>query len=396
MAEIDLSTQVHGRPGPPIDLAAIERDLNGLWQMPTLTGLRQTDVAPARTSVLNLVVYAGTRELARRSAQIIGQLATHHPSRAIIFDVARDDSAFAGDIDARVSTHCFAAAGERFAACFEEIQITVPRDSLDYLPSIIVPLALPDLPTALWWPGQPPFADRRFVRVVQTADRLIVDSLDFPRCALNLTRTAALARRLRGCPGVADLNWVRLMPWCRALTHCFDPGDSRWALDHVNQVRLEYGVAPGQRENEAQALLFLGWAAGRLGWHLERAESSAVAARRFVTRDPRGQRITVELARRTVPRRFNGYLLSAQVSAGDGRRDATFDVSRVGDELTTIRARSQFSDGVSYEQAMQAEPVALSKLLGHELERLGHEDFYEDALAEASHYAALMKSGGRA
>ena len=397
MAEIDVSAQVHGRPGPAIDLGAIERDLNGLWQMPTLTGLRQTDVAPARTSVLNLVVYAGTKELARRSAQLIGQLATHHPSRAIIFDVAGSDAIFQSDIDARVSTHCFAAAGERFAACFEEIQITVPLDSLDYLPSIIVPLALPDLPTVLWWPGLPPFTDRRFQRVVQTSDRLIVDSLDYPRCTLNLARTHLLARQLAGCPAVADLNWVRLMPWRRSLTRFFDPGQMRWALDHVNRVRLEFGQAAGQRENEAQALLLLGWVAGRLGWRLDEGAGTEHEGReeRFVVRDPQGQRIVIELGSRPAPRRFNGYLLGAQVSASDGSRDARFEVTRIGDDLASIRGQASCSDGVSYEHTMQAAPVELSKLLGHELERIGHEDLYEDALAEASHFAALMKPGSR-
>jgi glucose-6-phosphate dehydrogenase assembly protein OpcA len=377
-------------------VAAIERELASLWRMPTVVGLRDVDIVPTRTSVLNLVVYTGSDEVFRRAHRIIGELATTHPSRAIIFTASGDPHSFDNDIDAHVSTHCYAADSERFAACFEQVQITVPTDSFDVLPSIVVSLALPDLPTFVWWPGQPPLGDHRFRRIAQTADRLVIDSLDFTHCAINLVRTATLCLSLRDCCATSDLNWARLTPWRAMTAKLFDAPDTRWALDHVTQLSLTYGHASGSRTSPAQALLFAGWAASRLGWHLESAHQSEANAVEYVVRDPRGQAVVVTLNEQPTSREYNGCLLKASMDATDGGQSAHFEIERMGADLSTLKSVSAVSDQTPMEHAMHAPPVTIAKLLIHELERTMHDEMYEDALQEASRFAARLRNRGTA
>src|SRR6185312_5928902 len=120
MKEVDVSTDVHGRKGPTVDVGSIERELAQLWRMPTVVGLRDTDIVPTRTSVLNLVVHSDDQEMAKRAAKIINELAANHPSRVITFTATADPHAFDDDLDAHVSTHCHTASGERFASCSEK------------------------------------------------------------------------------------------------------------------------------------------------------------------------------------------------------------------------------------------------------------------------------------
>ena len=71
------------------------------------------------------------------------------------------------------------------------------------------PLLIHDLPTLVWWPGDPPFADPVFDQLVELSDKLIIDSSDFSDLLLGYRRLANLRRR----SGVGDLAWKRLGWW---------------------------------------------------------------------------------------------------------------------------------------------------------------------------------------
>lgn len=390
MSGVDVSINVHGRRGPTVDVGSIEQELAQLWRMPTVVGLRETDVVPTRTSVLNLVVHSSDDALAKRTSTIINELASNHPSRVISFNATSDPHAFDDDIDAHVSTHCHTASGERFASCYEQIEIKSPPDSLDELPSLIVSLAIPDLPTFVWWPGQPPLADRRFRRVALAANRMIVDSLDFQQCSTNLVRVAELFRDVSHQCTLSDLNWARLTPWRSMMAQFFDMADCRWALDHVTVLKLEYGHTANRRLNAAQALLFTGWLGSRLGWSCNGQKPSPAERGVCTANDRTGQTIEIEMVDRPVPAHFNGYLLGASLTAHDGQQNGTFEISRIGDDLTTVKMTASLDGNVVAEHAMRSEPTNLSKLLLRELESTMPERLYREALDEADHYAAII------
>jgi glucose-6-phosphate dehydrogenase assembly protein OpcA len=390
MSGVDVSTEVHGLKGPSVDVGSIEQELAQLWRMPTVVGLRDTDIVPTRTSVLNLVVHSSDQSIAKRTSTIINDLAANHPSRVITFTSTSDLHAFDDDIDAHVSTHCHTASGERFASCYEKIEIKSPPDSLDELPSLIVALAIPDLPTFVWWPGQPPLDDPRFRRVALAANRIIVDSLDFEHCATNMQRVAELCRDVSHQCALSDLNWARLTPWRSMMSQFFDKPDCRWALDHVTALKLEYGYTKNQRLNAAQALLFTGWLASRLGWTCDSRRAAHAERGACSMQDKSGREIALEMIDRPVTSLFNGFLLGATLTANDGQRGGTFEISRVGDDLTTVKMTATLDGHVVAEHAMRSEPTNLSKLLLHELENTMPERLYQEALAEADHYASII------
>jgi glucose-6-phosphate dehydrogenase assembly protein OpcA len=390
MSGVNVSSEVHGRKGPAVDVGSIERELAQLWRMPTVVGLRETDIVPTRTSVLNLVVHSSNETIGKRTGNIINELAANHPSRVISFTATSDPHAFDDDIDAHVSTHCHTASGERFAECYEKIEIKSPPDSLDELPSLIVALAVPDLPTFIWWPGQPPLHDQRFRRVALVANRLIIDSLDFANCSENLIRVAALCREVGDECAISDLNWARLGPWRSMMSQFFDKPECNWALGHVTELKLEYGHASHGKQNAAQPMLFAGWLASRLGWDREQIIANGNTHGICSTRDRNGHTIDIIMRDQEVPSHYNGYLLSATVAARHGEQEGTFEIARVGDDLTTIKMTATLGENVVIEHAMRSEPPNLSQLLLRELENTMAEQIFHDALCDAEQYAATI------
>lgn len=390
MTDVDVGMDVHGIKGPAVDVGSIERELAQLWRMPTVIGLRDTDVVPTRTSVLNLVVHCSDPSMESRTDKIINELATNHPSRVISFTVTSDPRAFEDDIDAHVSTHCYTASGERFASCYEKIEIKTPPDSLDQLPSIIIALALPDLPTFIWWPGQPPFADKRFARLAHAATRIIVDSLDFQRCSTSMVRVQDLCQVLGAHCALTDLNWARLTPWRSMVSQVFDVPDCRWALDHITEMKLRFGHHSRGRINGAQAMIFAGWISSRLGWNVGRAQADQPIGTRSV-QDVNGENVKVEVSGHPVPKHYNGFLLDASLTSSDGSRRGKFVVERVGDDLATLRMTASLNGQVIAEHAMRSAPTPLSQLLLHELETTTHDKLFEEALKEGARYASTLK-----
>jgi glucose-6-phosphate dehydrogenase assembly protein OpcA len=390
MSGINVSSDVHGLKGPVVDVGSIERELAQLWRMPTVVGLRETDIVPTRTSVLNLVVHSSNSTIAKRTGTIINELAANHPSRVISFTTTADPHAFDDDIDAHVSTHCHTATGERFASCYEKIEIKSPPDSLDELPSLIVALAVADLPTFVWWPGQPPLEDRRFKRVALAANRLIVDSLDFSKCAENMIHTAALCREVGDECVISDLNWARLGPWRSMMSQFFDKPECNWALQRVTELKLEYGHARGERLNAAQPMLFAGWLASRLGWDRALTSAAGHAHGSCSTVDGNGHAIAISMHGREISAHVNGYLLGVTLRAQDDERLGTFEIARVGDDLSTVKMTATLDGNIVVEHAMRSEPANLSQLLLRELENTMAEPIFHDALCDAEQYAATI------
>src|SRR5919199_6436057 len=163
--------------GSSVDVAAIEAALAQLW---TQAGQRPEGGRrhPAiRSSVMNLVVYASRAEDAVLVTDAIAALTERHPSRTIC--VVADPNGPTSSLDASVTTRCSAADSGRL--CWEQIQITAHGATVAHVPGVVIPLVRPDLPTYLWWIGEPPCEAELFRRMVDLCDRLIVDSSVFAR-----------------------------------------------------------------------------------------------------------------------------------------------------------------------------------------------------------------------
>ena len=210
------------------------------------------------------MVYADREIHARRAAVSTSRLADRHPSRAIVVlgDRVREG------VDVDIELHCHVPQKDETAQiCYEQILARVKGDADERVASVVIPLLVPDLPVFLWWTGTPPIGGRRFGELIGPADRLIVDSADFPRPHETLAQIARICAQARGLFGVTDLNWTRLTPWREIVTAFFDVPAWRGFLDRITGVRVGFAVDMDGRDiHPSQALLLLAWLASRLGW----------------------------------------------------------------------------------------------------------------------------------
>ena len=259
---------------------AIATYLSSLWD----AGMRSEDGDPlvlekglphARASVLNLIVVVVDDAAADRVVRTLMGLGVRHPSRAIVL-VPQPGH---GDepMDARISTHCHELSnggGDR--VCYEEVVLTVRGEAAGHLSGVVAPLLIHDLPTHVWWPGDPPFTDPTFGQVIEMGDRVLFDTADFGDLLGGLRRVGTLRRR----SGVGDMSWERLSWWQELTAQFFDAPRFRRYLPNLSRLQIRYAVAsssssrreddeevaPGVQSPMAQALLYAGWIATRLGW----------------------------------------------------------------------------------------------------------------------------------
>src|SRR6187431_1055188 len=249
---------------------AIATYLASLWDPdpPTQDGdqlVREKGLPHARASVLNLIVVVVDDAAAGRVVHTLMGLGVRHPSRAIVL-VPQPGH---GDepMDARISTHCHElnnGGGDR--VCYEEVVLTVRGEAAGHLSGIVAPLLIHDLPTHVWWPGDPPFDDPTFAQVIEMGDRVLFDASDFGDLLGGLRRLGSL----RHASGVGDLAWERLAWWQELTAQFFDAPRFRRYLPNLSRLHVRYAVpsgadsrhddddevAPGTQAPMAQALLY--------------------------------------------------------------------------------------------------------------------------------------------
>jgi glucose-6-phosphate dehydrogenase assembly protein OpcA len=109
--------------------------------------------------------------------------------------------------------------------------------------SILLPLAISDLPVFLRWRGEPPFGEPQWLQLVDVADRVIVDSSEWQEL-----RYAELARSF-GDAALSDIAWARTAAWRSELARY-------WPGIREAEIRI--------RGPRAEAALLRGWLNSRL------------------------------------------------------------------------------------------------------------------------------------
>lgn len=379
---------------------AIAGHLSSLWDAPSAPAgsgavVTEKGLPHARASVLNLIVTVVDSAAADRVVQTLMGLGVRHPSRAIVLVPERE--AGAAPLDARISTHCHDAIGGGDRVCYEEVVLSVRGDAAAHLAGIVTPLLIHDLPTHVWWPGDPPFRDPVFEQLVEVSDRVIVDSADFEDLLGGLRRLASLRRRR----GVGDLAWERLTWWQELTAQFFDAPRFRRYLPNLSRLRIQYAVpatgagrheadevSPGVPAPMAQSLLYAGWIATRLGWKRHRTLQQ-MSDGGFRLR-LEGKHEMVDLLVEPVPTDDvrPGELLSVRLRSLGETGAAEFIIDRDGDDamvatnadgMTALLRRVSMNTG--------REPELLSAQLTVDMV----DRVYEDALRAA----AIMLSSAR-
>lgn len=196
-----------------------------------------------RTSVMTHIAWV-PEEWQEAALDTLEGLAEQHPSRTILLfpaPAARDGL----DAKAIVLAHDVPDAPRHVAAEVVELKLRGNRSRAPG--SIVTPLLIPELPVFVRWRGRPPFGADELEQLVDVADRLVVDSAEWPDVPAAYARLAALFDRI----ACSDIAWRRTLAVRRALA-------AQWpGIAERRDVRV--AAAPGAVE------LLEGWLRSRLG-----------------------------------------------------------------------------------------------------------------------------------
>jgi glucose-6-phosphate dehydrogenase assembly protein OpcA len=219
--------------GEDVSIAEIERQLARMRSTTTEEAARPNQ----RTSVMTHVAWVPPEWLDAAERTLEG-MEDRHPSRAIVLVPAPDEETGLG---VTLSVRRF-AAGDR-AVASEAIWLRLRGERVAAPASLVLPLAVSDLPVFLRWRGEPPFGASHWQQLVEAADRVVVDSSEWDE--LRYRELSEVFDK----SAVSDIEWARTFDW---------------------RVKLA-GLWPGIREQEirvrgprAEAALLRGWLASRL------------------------------------------------------------------------------------------------------------------------------------
>jgi hypothetical protein len=224
--------------GKDVSIAEIERELARLRSESSEEGAQPN----LRTSVMTHIAWAPP-EWQHAAEETLAGMAERHPSRTLL--LVPEPGAKKDGLDALVSLRCF-PIGDR-AICGEVIELTLRGERAAAPASIVLPLLISDLPVFCRWRGQPEWESPAFEQLVGVADRLVVDSTEWP----DLPAAYAQLAELFDSVAVSDIAWDRTERWRGLLA-------SLWPdVGAVKTIRVR-GTRP-------QAYLLRGWLVSRLG-----------------------------------------------------------------------------------------------------------------------------------
>ncbi|HEY7705604.1 MAG TPA: glucose-6-phosphate dehydrogenase assembly protein OpcA [Gaiellaceae bacterium] len=166
-----------------------------------------------RTTVLTHIAWVPP-EWREAATETLAGLAEQHPSRTLLLFPEPDAE---DGIAARALLECYEVPFTERHLCNEVAELRLQGDRTRAPASIVLPLLLPDLPVFLRWRGRPGFGEEPFEQLVEIADRLVVDSSEWPDPPADYPRLVELFDRI----GVSDIAWRRTLSWRRTLAQAW-------------------------------------------------------------------------------------------------------------------------------------------------------------------------------
>jgi glucose-6-phosphate dehydrogenase assembly protein OpcA len=228
---------------------SILRELAALW---TQQG-QQGDAGVLRACTMTLLVIAEAADDAAALGETVAALMPEHPARAILIRLQGEGERA---LSQRVYQQCWKPFGQRQQICCEQIEITASDAALADLPSVILPLAVPDLPVILWCQSARLVRRPEFGEIAGMATKVVIDSA---AAGDSTDAIVCMADGVRFGGILADLAWTRLTRWRETLARVFENRDTLARLSEIDRVQVRFG--PGY-ENAAWYLA--AWAANAL------------------------------------------------------------------------------------------------------------------------------------
>ena len=228
---------------------SILKELAALW---TQEG-KQGDAGVLRACSMTLVVIAEADDDAAALGETIAALMPEHPARSILIRLLGERERA---LSQRVYQQCWKPFGQRQQICCEQIEITASDAALADLPSVILPLAVPDLPVILWCRSARLVRRPEFGEIAGMATKVVIDSA---AAGDSTDAIVCMADGVRSGGILADLAWTRLTRWRETLARVFENRDTLARLSEVDSVQVRFG--PGY---ETAAWYLAAWAANAL------------------------------------------------------------------------------------------------------------------------------------
>ena len=263
--------------GLQVEIDRIEKELKNLWA--------QSEGAMTRASLVNLAVYSEAPRSLEKNTQLIAKIAENHTCRAIV--IGADCKAKENRVEAWISAHCHVSRAGRKQICSEQISFLLEGPCTNLLPSIVFSHLDSDLPFYLWWQGE--FREPMDPQLWAWVDRVIYDSQMWKNFPTQMRLVESAQKEAKQRIVLCDLNWTRLDKVRFALAQFFDHPASHHHFTKIKKARIDF--APGFRST---AVLFAGWLAAQLNWHVEKTISRNVL--QFI--DLSGHKIDIELRQR--------------------------------------------------------------------------------------------------
>ena len=207
-----------------------------------------------RACSMTLLVVAEASDDAAALGETVAALMPEHPARTILVRLQGDGERALSE---RVYQQCWKPFGQRQQICCEQIEITASDAALADLPSVILPLAVPDLPLILWCRSARLVQRPEFDSMARMATRVVMDSAAAANAVEALKR---LAEGVRRGGMLADLAWTRLTRWRETLARVFENRDTLSRLPELGSLQVRFG--PGY---ETAGWYLAAWAMNALG-----------------------------------------------------------------------------------------------------------------------------------
>lgn len=369
-----------------INIAAIERELTALWKQ---AGSEDDHSSIIRACLLNLLVYIPDPASANKIDEIVVEISKERPARAILMITDRESTE--SNLSAYVTSQCTIPDGMSKQVCCEEVTITASGSQVNEMPSAVVSLLMPDLPVYLWWRGVPDLNDKVFDYLGEISDRVIIDSAKFADQQGDVVKLGTLIREHPKWTAFTDLNWSRLTAWRALFAGFYDVAQYRPVLDEADSVVIEY--APSEQSPEAipaRAMLLAGWLASRLKWLLTENPVKREGASVLFNFSLGERAITISFAPTSNAEVRQGLIDFATIGCKtDNHSDFKVSRSTDGKRIETsvqIGERSHMQRVLGYESWDEA------ALIGREIEILGHDRVYEQAIVAASEMITALEN----
>jgi glucose-6-phosphate dehydrogenase assembly protein OpcA len=347
-----------------------------------------------RSHVLNFVAYAGgnsvepgTRE---QLIKLVDYIATKYRARAVL--VIGHEGAAAAAIECTVSARAQHSADGR-KIVHELVQINADGPVGESVPSIVLPLLISDLPTYVWWPGDPQVEHSFWRCMAGACQHLVLNSCEFSNPLEKMSQLAGSYKGARMRPTFGDLSWNQLAPWRELVAQFFDNQSYRPYLDGVETVDIEYSggtkqEAAGGIANPCPALLLSGWLCSRLGWEAIDCTQRDAGFDFTCSCKASGRKVTVHFKSRLTADGMPVAIDAVRLKTAASEVQAYFEVVRK--EQGSVARVAAHVDGMTESaRSVRLVTVDLPELLAKHLEFRGRDEQFGAALAVAGDMATL-------